>query len=60
MFKYFNEKNFIFLISFFLIIFIFINYIHNSSEKFNVTNEGNFKLFSNLEFKDNINKKLLN
>tara|TARA_B100000242_G_C43041436_1_gene485871 strand:+ start:1219 stop:2220 length:1002 start_codon:yes stop_codon:yes gene_type:complete len=59
MFKYLSEKNFLFLISFFLIIFIFINYIHNTGEKFNVNNEGSLKLFDNLEFKNNINEKLV-
>ena len=59
MFKYLNEKNFLFLLSLFLIIFIFINYIHNNGKKFNVTNEGTIKLFNNLEFKDNINKELV-
>ena len=57
--KIFNEKNLILTISFFIIIFVFINYIHNSSEKYKLVEGNSFLKLNSLEFKSNLNETLV-
>tara|TARA_Y100000768_G_scaffold388875_1_gene388154 strand:+ start:302 stop:1303 length:1002 start_codon:yes stop_codon:yes gene_type:complete len=56
--KIFNEKNLLFILSFFIIVFVFINYIHNSYDYKRVDNNKFIKL-NKLEFKENLNKSLV-
>ena len=56
--KYFNEKNFLLLISFFLIIFVFINFSHKHFEAFKMKSDNSYYRLNNIEFKNNINQSL--
>ena len=56
--KNFNEKNLLLLISFFLIIFIFINFTHKHFESFTIKDDNSYSRLTNIEFKNNINKNL--
>ena len=56
--KIFHEKNLLLILSFFLIIFVFINYIHNSSVKYKLIENNTFSKLNNLEFKNNLNQTL--
>jgi hypothetical protein len=56
--KILSEKNILLFLSFFLITFVFINFTHNSSEKFKPFSEGKYYKLNNSEFKNNINEKL--
>lgn len=56
--KIFHEKNLILILSFFFIIFVFINFIHNSSSKYKLIENNIFSKLNNIEFKDNFNKTL--
>ena len=56
--KIFHEKNLLLILSFFLIIFVFINFIHNSSSKYKLIENNIFSKLNNIEFKDNFNKTL--
>ena len=56
--KIFHEKNLILLLSFFFIIFVFINFIHNSSVKYKLIENNTFSKLNNLEFKNNLNQTL--
>ena len=58
MFKIFNEKNLILVLSFFFIIFVFINFIHNSSVKYKLIENNTYSKLNNLEFKNNLNQTL--
>ncbi len=56
--KIFHEKNLLLILSFFFIIFVFINFIHNSSSKYKLIENNIFSKLNNIEFKDNFNKTL--
>jgi len=59
--KNFNEKNLLLLVSFFLIIFIFNNFTHkhfNSFNSFKIKDGSSYLNLTNIEFKNNVNKKL--
>ena len=56
--KIFHEKNLILILSFFFIIFVFINYVHNSSDKYKLIENNTFSKLNNLEFKNNLNQTL--
>ena len=56
--KIFHEKNLLLILSFFLIIFVFINYIHNSSVKYKLIENNTFSKLNNIEFKNNLNQTL--
>ena len=58
MLKTFSEKNLLLTISFFFIIFVFINFTHNHFSKFIAKENNTFYKLDNLEFKDNINQSL--
>ena len=59
--KILNEKNLILIVSFFLIIFVFINFINNISEreKYKLVNNNTYTKLDNFEFKDKLNQNLL-
>ncbi len=57
--KLFNEKNILFFLSFFLIIFVLINFTHNKYPKFKNIDESSYRLLNNFEFKSNINSILV-
>ena len=57
--KVFNEKNLLLTLSFFIIVFVFINYIHNSSENYKLVENNTFLKLNNLEFKNNLNETLV-
>lgn len=58
--KIFNEKNLLLILSFFLIIFVFINHIHNSSNsvRYKQIEKNTYLKLNNLEFKNNFNQIL--
>jgi len=58
MLRTFSEKNLLLAISFFFIIFVFINFTHNYFSKFIAKENNTFYKLNNLEFKDNINQSL--
>ncbi len=57
--KVFNEKNLLLILSFFIIVFVFINYIHNSSENYKLVENNTFLKLNNLEIKNNLNETLV-
>ena len=57
--KILSEKNLLLTLSFFIIIFVFINYIHDSSEKYRLIENNTFLKLNNLEFKNNLNNALI-
>ena len=58
MFKILNEKNVLIILSIFLITFVFLSFIQNSSEKYKLVGEDTFHKLNNFEFKENLNQKL--
>jgi hypothetical protein len=56
--KNFSEKNLLLLISFFLIIFIFINFTHKHFESFAIKDDNSYLRLTNIEFKNSISKNL--
>ncbi len=54
-----NEKNLILFLSFFIIIFVFINYIHDNSNRYRLVEDKIFIKLDISEFKDNINQTLV-
>lgn len=56
--KHINEKNLLLLISFFLIIFVFINFTHKHFEAFKIKDDNSYVRLNNIEFKNNINQSL--
>ena len=58
--KKINEKNIVLFLSFFLIVIIFSNFIHQNYDKFKSQKSGNYSRLSNSEFKNSINQDLTN
>ena len=54
-----NEKNLILFLSFFLIIFVFTNYIQDNESRFKLVKDNIFIQLNNFEFKDNMNQILI-
>ena len=57
--KIFEEKNLLLILSFFFIIFVFINFTHNHYQKYEININGLYSKFSPSEFKKNINEILV-
>ena len=55
----FKTENILNLSAFILIIFVFINFIHNSSNRYQLVENNTYVKMSNNEFKKNINNLLI-
>ena len=55
----FKTENILNLSAFILIIFVFINFIHNSSDRYQLVENNTYVKMSNFEFKKNINNLLI-